>query len=263
MAQGYAAPEVEEVYTRARALCQQVEEPPQLFPVLIGLWRFAILRADFQVARELGEQCANLAQRVPDPAFALMVHMMWGATWLFLSEFVQARAELEQVIALCDPWQHRALVFLYGDNPGVNSPAFLAWVLWCLGYPDQAAASSRHSVSLAQELSNPISLVSTQLWAAMIHQLRREAPIVQKLVEEVLVLGTEHVFRYWLTTGTILHGWVLTEQGQKEDRDCTDTSGTRCSSNYGLRSLAPLLSCLAGREVWKGRATRGRIKSAG
>ncbi len=32
MTQGYAAPEVEKVYTRARALCQQVEEPPPALP---------------------------------------------------------------------------------------------------------------------------------------------------------------------------------------------------------------------------------------
>ena len=31
---GLAAPEVERAYTRARELCQQVGETPQLFPVL-------------------------------------------------------------------------------------------------------------------------------------------------------------------------------------------------------------------------------------
>ena len=31
---GYGAPEVEQTYTRAHELCQQVGETPQLFPVL-------------------------------------------------------------------------------------------------------------------------------------------------------------------------------------------------------------------------------------
>lgn len=34
---GHAAPEVEHVYTQARALCQQVGETPQLASVLFGL----------------------------------------------------------------------------------------------------------------------------------------------------------------------------------------------------------------------------------
>ena len=37
---GFAAPEVEHAYARARALCQCVGETPQLFAVLRGLWQF-------------------------------------------------------------------------------------------------------------------------------------------------------------------------------------------------------------------------------
>src|SRR4030095_3772008 len=35
----HASPEVEQTYARARALCAQVGETPQLFPTLWGLWR--------------------------------------------------------------------------------------------------------------------------------------------------------------------------------------------------------------------------------
>ena len=55
IAKGHAAPEVEHAYSQARALCQQVGEPPQLVPVLFGLWRFYLARAQCHMARELGE----------------------------------------------------------------------------------------------------------------------------------------------------------------------------------------------------------------
>jgi len=51
---GYAVPEVERVYTRARELCQQVGETSQLFPVLYGLWGFYYVREELRKARELG-----------------------------------------------------------------------------------------------------------------------------------------------------------------------------------------------------------------
>src|SRR5262249_31733334 len=54
---GYAAPEVESLYSRARTLCQQVGKTPQLFPVLWGLWAFYETRAEYNTGRELGEQC--------------------------------------------------------------------------------------------------------------------------------------------------------------------------------------------------------------
>jgi class 3 adenylate cyclase len=42
MAKGHTAPEVEQAYTQARALCQQAGETPELVQVLFGLWRFYV-----------------------------------------------------------------------------------------------------------------------------------------------------------------------------------------------------------------------------
>jgi hypothetical protein len=35
---GHAAPEVEQTFLRAQHLCEHLEAPHQLFPVLCGLW---------------------------------------------------------------------------------------------------------------------------------------------------------------------------------------------------------------------------------
>jgi predicted ATPase len=58
---GQGAPEVGQAYVRARELCRQVGETPQLFPILFGLWQFYLMRAEYQTARELAEQCFSLA----------------------------------------------------------------------------------------------------------------------------------------------------------------------------------------------------------
>ena len=53
---GYAAPEVEQAYVRARALCSHIGHTPQLFPVLHGLYRIYHVRGDLKAAQEVGEQ---------------------------------------------------------------------------------------------------------------------------------------------------------------------------------------------------------------
>src|SRR5262249_39527214 len=67
MAKGFAAPEVERAYARARELCQQVGETPALAPVLYGLWRVYLVRPQLHAARELGDTLLRLAQRADDP----------------------------------------------------------------------------------------------------------------------------------------------------------------------------------------------------
>ena len=71
---GFGAPEVEHAYARARALCQRVGETPQRFSVLRGLWQFYNGRGAYQTARELGEQCLQLAQQGHDTARRLEAH---------------------------------------------------------------------------------------------------------------------------------------------------------------------------------------------
>src|SRR5262249_30045503 len=66
-ARGWAAPEVEQTYGRARALCTQLGETSQLFPTLWGLWRFYQSRGVLPTARDLGEQLMRLAERTADP----------------------------------------------------------------------------------------------------------------------------------------------------------------------------------------------------
>src|SRR5207247_2640906 len=79
---GFAAPEVGALYTRARELCQQGGDTAQLFPVLFGLWRFSLLRAELPQARELGGQLLRLTQQAQDPALLLVAHRALGVTLL-------------------------------------------------------------------------------------------------------------------------------------------------------------------------------------
>jgi predicted ATPase len=63
---GYGAAEVEQTYTRARELCQQLGETPQLFVALRGLWRFYNTGGRLPMARAVAEQLLTLAQRQHD-----------------------------------------------------------------------------------------------------------------------------------------------------------------------------------------------------
>ena len=124
---GQGASEVGQAYARARELCRQVGETPQLFPVLWGLWRFYWMQAEHQTARELAEQCLSLSQLLQDPALLLGAHFALGGTLLFCGEFAPARASLEQGIALYNSREHRSLAFRYGQDS--RSDRFVLCVL--------------------------------------------------------------------------------------------------------------------------------------
>ena len=78
---GQGAPEVEQTYARARALCQEMASTQQLFPSLAGLCGFYVMRGALQTARELGEQLLSLAEQDQDPALLLQAHQALGGVF--------------------------------------------------------------------------------------------------------------------------------------------------------------------------------------
>src|SRR5262245_53098805 len=116
---GFAAPEVERAYVRARELCQQVGETPQLFPVLLVLRAFYQQRGAMPTARELGEQLLNLAQRQQDLMPLLEAYYGLGTPLFWLGELASARAHLEQGIDLYNRQEHPSDAFLYGFDRGM------------------------------------------------------------------------------------------------------------------------------------------------
>jgi class 3 adenylate cyclase/predicted ATPase len=236
---GYAVPEVESVYTRARELCQQVGETAQLFPVLWGLWVFYNTRAEFQTAHELGEQFLSWARSVQDPALLVEAHNALGATLFFLGEFVAAQEHQEQGIVLYDPQHHRSLAFLYGQDPGVTCRGFAAWALWHLGYPDQALKRIGEALTLAQQLSHPFSLSWALSTDAIVCQCLREEQAVQEWAEAAMTLSTEQGFSSPLALGTVLRGWVLAERGQREEGITQIRRGMAAWRAIGAEVLRP------------------------
>ena len=211
-----AAREVAQAYTRARELCQQVGEIPQRCRVLIGLWMFYLMRAEYQTAYELGDQLLSVAQRQPESDFLLQAHQVLGLTLLWRGEFPSARTHCEHGIALYNPQQHHSHAFFYGVDPGVGCLTYAAYALWTLGYPDQGLKSIQEGLALASIRTHPYSYAYVLLGAATVYNLRRDGPAVQEQTKVLVPLATEQGFPVFSAVGTMLDGWALTMQGQRK-----------------------------------------------
>jgi predicted ATPase len=242
---GFAAPEVEQTYTRAVELCEQVGETPQLFPMLFGLWLFYLTRVDMQTARERAEQLLRLAHSAHEPALLLEAHRAVGSSLYWLGEFASAQAHLEQALTLYNSQQHRSHAFRYGQDPGVACCTYAARNLWYLGYPDQALQRSSEALALAQESSNPFDLAHALVFAVDLHKLRREWQVAREQAEAVITLSTEQGFPMWLALGMMERGGALAEQGQVEEGIAQMRQGLAAYRAIGAERMTSILPFLA------------------
>jgi len=213
---GYGDPHVRRIYDRARELCAQVGETPQLFPTLWGLWLFYTMRGELQTARALGEQLLALAERVHDPLLLVQACHALGPTLFWLGDFVPAQELLAQGIAHYTPQQHRASLRYGGHDPGWCCRSYAAWTFCVRGYPDQALHQEQEALRLAQELPHPLTRAAARQGAARLHQVRREGQAAQAQAEAAMTISREHGFTATATLDQILWGWALAAQGQGE-----------------------------------------------
>ncbi len=209
---GYGAPEVKEVYQRAHDFCRQVGEPAQLLPILYGLWISHLIRGEIDQALAFGEDFLNLARQVQSPARVVGERTI-GCPLFYLGQLAQARPYFERAISMYDPAQHRALAWLYGQEPGMTARSYLAWTMWLLGYPDRAAEHNRESLKLAREVDHALSLGHALYFAAVHAYLRREWEALRDLANELVLMGKERKLAFWLPAGRILSGLMIARDG--------------------------------------------------
>ncbi|PON17145.1 hypothetical protein C2W62_14775 [Candidatus Entotheonella serta] len=238
---GYAAPEVETAYIRARELCQELGNASRLLQVLFGLQALYLTRGVLQTAHQLGEECLALATRQADPPRVPHAHFALGSTLFFLGNFILARQHLEQAIAFYDLQVHRTRGL---NDTGVSSLILSAWMVWALGYPDQALARIQEAIDRAQELSSPFSLVYALACAPFIDQNCGDLPTAQERAEAGYKLSKEQEFPHWLALSTAFEGWAMAARGQGQEGCEQLQQGLKLWRATGAEQMVPCLLAL-------------------
>jgi predicted ATPase len=237
---GWSAREAERAYTRARELCEQLGEPPELFFVLQGLFAVYYLRGELRRAYELAEQLLRRAQGTKDPTLLMHAHAVLGSASFSMGELILAKDHLEMGISLYDRERPTAI----GLDSGVSCLSYSANTLWYLGYPDQALMRGNEAVALAQTLSHPLNLAFAEGVVGYLRQYRREARAAQETAERLIALSVEHGFTHWLAQATIERGWAMAQQGRNEEGIAQIREGLAAFRAAGTEAMRPHVLCL-------------------
>jgi len=215
--QGYAAAGTAQAFRRARELCRELGDPPPTFPVLHGLFRFHLVRGEYDVARELGEQLSALAEA--SGADDLRVEAAWTlpTVQFWTGDLVRAREGLERGLTFYDRGRHGGHAAVYGQDPKVATLSYLGWARAIEDEADEGLSHLAEAVALARELGHHFSLGFALHCTSIVHQLRRDVAATLKGTEEQIAICTELGFPFWAAGGAIIRGWALGESGRHEE----------------------------------------------
>jgi predicted ATPase len=210
-AYGFAAPQTEQAYERAREICERLDDTDALFPVLYGLCLFHLYAADLTSSRAASDRLLELARTSDDRGRLFFAHRAAGVSNYPAGNLLTARKHLQRALDLYDPDQHAAPAFVYAFDPKVVCLDYLARTLFPLGLIDQSLQRSDEAVAEARRTGHRNSLALPLFFGGTLRQLAGERDAVRALVDELEALATEAGFRFWFAGATILRGWVEAE----------------------------------------------------
>jgi class 3 adenylate cyclase/tetratricopeptide (TPR) repeat protein len=210
--EGYAAPALEEICSRAYELAQRVGDPAQRRLSVRYLAGWHTNRGNTRTAVELSEQFLHLTQSENHRGHGLLAHWSCGLNSCLAGQFGTAHRHLEAVLALYTPPPSMTVPDL--QDVKATSLAWLALTLEMLGYAEQAEQRLREGLTWADELAHPFSQAFVQTWAALFYLLRGVGDDAREMAEGAIALATEHRYPYWKAFGVTFLGGALAMQGQ-------------------------------------------------
>lgn len=217
---GYAAPQVAQVYCRSQELCRQLpqnlDNAPQLFTILWGLFAYHVARSDHRAALNFASQLMGLARRCNDPMMEMEAHFTVGLSLHFMGQLKAAQEHWLEGACLHENLSLPCRTCFTGQDVGISTYSFLAWNSWFLGQPETALRYAEMAVDLAQQRAHPYSTSLAMTMKAIFHQVQGDLAQLQIDVERAITMTQEQHFKFWLAEGKIMAGWVELEQGNLE-----------------------------------------------
>ncbi len=212
---GYAAPEVEPVFRRARELCECAGQPEKLFALMLGIWEWHTVRGDLRLCVDLAAEGMEFAGRLQDPGMSMEALFMSAETKLYRADFAGARDHFATAVSEFDDRERTRLwAAATSHNAGVTCRSNLAVCLWHLGFPDQARKVNLEMRQLAREIGHPYSLAYALHHTGWLYQFCRFGSEVRAAAEEEIEIAAEQAFALWHATGTFFKGTGMLLEGE-------------------------------------------------
>ena len=213
---GFASSEVERSFARASAICMRLDDIPRLIDARRGLFSCYYARGALALAREQGNEVSAAGQKTGDAGSRMLGHWMLGCVMFWQGEYATARRELEEAIALYDPNVQRANALALQIDPGANALLHLSWLLWILGYPEQALRNSEKAIATARQLGQPMALSLALFFAAATRASTGDHRVVRVLLDELIALTDAHDLGYMGSCARVLEAQQLIAQDRGE-----------------------------------------------
>ena len=245
---GPASSKAVTTFTRARALCDRLDDPPEHVQVMLWLVTASVVRGELPQALETITDLLRLAKARGDRAALLNTMRGYAMIFLFMGRFIEARDAISQAVATFDASTdvEKLAARAAGQDAGVANLALMSWTLWILGDVEGAESRIVSALDRANAMPDPHTKAYACYYASVLYALRGEMVIAHEYAERCYSLSEEHGFRQWRGLSSAVRGicaTALDPASSKMDEVMEALEEYRAAGyQLGITALAVLLA---------------------
>lgn len=215
---GYTAKQTGDSFRRARELCDRRANAPQRFPVLFGQWSYHLLQAEIGLANEIAGEMLHTAEQGGDAVALVAAHRVLGTSSFWLGRFELAHEHLEEALDLYKPEHRRQFNVVNMFDTRIVGLDFMSLTLLPLGFPAQALALSKQTLTEAEQGSELVTMAIVLQHGCLFSQLAGFSEATAQQANALITLAREQGYPFWLAHGELFRDWSECVKSPDEQR---------------------------------------------
>ncbi len=195
--EGYAAAKSQRVFDKACELIDDDCPVAERLRIICGLWNLRSQQGELAAALPLAEEFLVLAR---EANLGLELgNCLMGVNLVSMGNFAPARRHLQDVVESFRLGTQTPVV-IFGVDELILAHAYLARLLWSMGYPDQAAVHASKAHALTRQGANSVSVALAYVARLFLNGQNPQSGGSEKLIEDATAHAEEHElppFKTW------------------------------------------------------------------
>ena len=237
---GYASVETKAAVSRAKELAGNVDDPSERFATYYGQWAGQLLRAELNSALETATAFLRDAENARRPTEAAVAQRFLGLTILWQSDFIEARARLNEALRIYNSERDHDAKFRFGTDTRAVATVHLAQANWLLGNVDQARELMQEAVTRAGATTHAPTVTNVDYFRAVFEVLRGDTGAALRTANSLLELTRQHGISAYAALGTMCSGWARAQLGDREAGVAKFREALATYTGQGNRGHVPL-----------------------
>jgi class 3 adenylate cyclase/tetratricopeptide (TPR) repeat protein len=243
--QGFASRDVEETYSRAAELCEELGTELPL-RVVYGVWAVNLMRSILPSTRLMVPNLERVAQEERDPASALIAHAMLE-TWAFWrGDYAKVAEHYAGACRFCDTQQpkvqHETLLREYGFEGLLYPQLLLAWSQALKGDPEGALRAWRRGTELADAIADPYLVTQALAFGAAINHDLGHTRVAGGLADQLRELTEKEGYLFWKAGALAIRGYAMVVEGYADTGIAKIKEGLELYGTVGSKIPYPYYS---------------------